>query len=115
MAHRLQKLRAPAAIAAILLQVHLFLVLQLHHHGLDACRVFEEASISDGLFHARSPEAPLLPCPACHVAEHTLIEHSGPAEATWFMPLAGDVPLPEPPRYAFLRRCGVYGRDPPLS
>ncbi len=115
MAHRRKKLRVLISMAAVLLQIHLAFVLQLHHHGLDACRVFESASIADGQFHARAPEDPLLPCPACHVAEHILITYFGLGEIVCVMPVAGEVPLPARPEYALLRRSDVYGRGPPRS
>ena len=115
MAHRRRALRTMASIAAILLQVHLFLVLQLHHHGLNVCRVLEFSSISDGGFHARPPEAPLLPCPACHVAEHSLVQHAEPGDLIRFLPQAGDVLDPATLLYACLREQAVCGRDPPRS
>ncbi|MFZ0430510.1 MAG: hypothetical protein WAO20_20495 [Acidobacteriota bacterium] len=109
------RLRTLLVIAAGLLQLHLFCVLQLHHHGLDALELSTLGSRFDARPHAQPAEPPLLPCPACHVAEHGLIVHAGIGEvATLFAP-AGDAPRPVPSRYVFLGRTSLRGRDPPRS
>ena len=115
MRHDRRRFRRWASVAAVLLQVHLFLVLQFHHHGLDACRVIESAALTDGHAHAHAPEMPLLPCPACHVAEQGWVSPAQPETVLLLVPLIGEVPLPEAPHYASLLRSNLSGRDPPRS
>ena len=112
---RRHRLRTLLVIAAGLLQLHLFCVLQLHHHGLDALELSSLGPRFDTRPHAQPAEPPLLPCPACHVAEHGLIVHAGVGQIATLFALAGDAPCTVPSRYVFLGRTSLRGRDPPRS
>jgi hypothetical protein len=59
---------------AVLVQLHIFLVLELHHHLLGSRFLRDAATASTSLAKSRSAPAPRPICPACQVARQGSIQ-----------------------------------------
>jgi hypothetical protein len=101
--------------AAVLLQLHLFFVVQLHRHHTDPVSVADLAALLDGRAHVQVPHAPIPPCPACHIARHGLVDVSPVAQVANSPLILGSLQLPAVAGYCFLLQNSTSSRDPPRS
>ena len=111
--------RRPARLVitwlAVLVQLHIFLVLELHHHVLGPSVLQDVAATSTALTRPQSAPAPAPLCPACQVARQGAVQPA--VERLALLPLqAVATALPaRPSNIPVIFLLHPSGRDPPLS
>lgn len=108
-------LRAAVVLVAILAQLHLLFVVELHHHGDQFSRSGERAQVSVQLRqgHSSSKSDPI--CDACQVARHGTVQPNGatpllaPDESTRKLELS------EALQFAWRSPSRLSSRAPPHS
>jgi hypothetical protein len=106
-------LRFLTAWLAVLVQLHIFLVLELHHHVLGARLLRESARLGASYTRPQPAPVPAPLCPACQVARQGAVQYA--VERLALLPLqtvaaaltAHSLTIPS----IFLLRSS--GRDPP--
>jgi hypothetical protein len=100
---------------AVLVQLHIFLVLELHHHVLGARFLRDAATASTSLTKSQTAPAPAPLCPACQVARQGSVQPAVQKLALLSLQLVGTA---RPSRIAstpIIFLLHPSGRDPPLS
>ncbi len=105
--------RVLTAWLAVLVQLHLFFVLELHHHVLGP-RLLRDAAMAGATWTKSNTAQPPRPlCPACQVARQGAVQPA--VERVLRLPLQGVVGAPQSqistPPAVFLFHSS--GRDPP--
>jgi hypothetical protein len=100
---------------ALLAQVHLCFVLQLHHHEIDA--LVSETPRPAGVHQVQvqALPAPAPPCPVCHVARQGSIPGVSASVIPLLAPTVEAAPTPIAPHYSLLAANNLATRDPPRS
>jgi len=109
--HSRRMARLLIAVATGVLQLHLFFVMELHHHESEQSP-FSSSDIQTG-FHAVSADG--QPCPACQMARQGSIYPTSivarPIRLNEFRVLS----IPTPSKFSNLPKERPSGRAPPLS
>jgi hypothetical protein len=107
--------RAVTAGAAILVQLHLFFILQLHGHG--SLTLLETYSISRRARHAQveALEKPEPFCPACQIARHGSVYPAPSAVGPDLLPFVPGLVLLPAVLPTLNSRLPVGARDPPAD
>lgn len=107
--------RALVAWFAVVVQLHIFLVLELHHHVLDTQILREPATQTTAWTRSTTAPAPSPLCPACQVARQGAVQPA--VEGLALLPLqAVATALPAVPcNIPIIFLLHPSGRDPPLS
>ncbi len=100
---------------ALLSQVHLCFVLQLHHHEPDALVSGTPRSVGLQGVQMQALPAPTPPCPVCHVARQGSITGASAIVTLLLAPAVGAVPTPTTTHYSLLAADSLSTRDPPCS
>jgi hypothetical protein len=100
---------------ALLAQVHLCFVLELHHHEIDALVSGTPRPAGLQGVQMQALPAPTPPCPVCHVARQGSIPGASAIVTPLLAPAVGAAPTPTTPHYSLLAANNLATRDPPLS
>jgi hypothetical protein len=107
--------RLLTASLAVVVQLHIFLVLELHHHVL-ASRVLRGAAAqSAALTKSQAPPAPTPLCPACQVARQGSVQPAVQKLALLALQLVGSALPSRIASTPIIFLLHPSGRDPPVS
>jgi len=103
--------RVLTAVATGILQLHLFFVMELHHHS------GEPSSLSNHTVQTGFQASPGAdqPCPACQMARQGSISSAGHVLSPVRLNEVGNLPLEFPGKISNHSKERPYGRAPPLS
>lgn len=107
--HR-QLTRALVAVAAGLLQLHLFMVMELHHHQTEVPATSRH-SVRATLESSQGADTP---CPACQIARQGSVNAPPQGLALVEPSKTLSVSPARPVRYSDLPKARPSGRDPPV-
>ncbi len=107
--------RLLTAWIAILVQLHIFLVLELHHHVLGTNVLKDPAAAAATWSNSGQAPGPRPLCPACQVARQGAVEPA--VEKLTLLPLQamGSVLPARPSSIPIIFLLHPSGRDPPFS
>lgn len=105
--------RLLTALLAVLVQLNIFFVLELHHHVLDSRFLRDAATAGVSLTKSQTASAPAPLCPACQVARQGSVQPAVQKLTLLHLLLVGSALPSRSTRLPVLFLLHSSGRDPP--
>ena len=110
-----RKLRVALVGAAILAQIHLFFVVELHHHGAQFDLSGGQGQVKAQLTQCQASPKPDAICDACRLCRQGAVQLASSARLPFRDSVASELPAIEACKFARLSPSRVSSRAPPLS
>jgi len=110
-----RKLRVALVGAAILAQIHLLFVVELHHHGAQLDLSGGQGQVTAQLTQCQASPKPDAICDACRLCRQGAVQLASSARVPFRGSVASELPATQARKFARLLPSRLSSRAPPLS